>query len=186
MVWLQGFGGLQEVSGTTETASAPAESATQTQLTNLAGTARTLSDELSQNAGNARGIDAVLFGALVVILVGVLWLICEAALTGSVHLGQGSAFPAIGTGLLGAVINPSNAAGAPKPTTSSADAAQDTLWRVLVVLAMVACVVTGWAVWDHRADAAYSSSYSVPALIAALSALAGVYANLASITKRPA
>lgn len=178
------------MSGNTETpastpASTPAPSSAQAELSNLAGVARTTSNELAQNLGSARGVDGVLFGALVLILIGVLWLICEAAWTGSIHLGQGSAIPALGTGLLGAVINPSNSSNTPKADKPNSETLQDICWRVLVLVAMVACVVTGWAVWDHRADSTYSSTYSVPALTAALSALAGVYANLASITKRP-
>jgi hypothetical protein len=173
------------VSGNAETPASASASSTQAELSNLAGVARTTSDELAQNLRSARGADGVLFGMLVLVLIGVLWLICEVAWTGSIHLGQGSAFPAVGTALLGAVINPSNSSSTPKPDKTNSETFQDICWRVLVLVAMAACVVTGWAVWDHRADSAYSSSYSVPALVASLSALAGVYANLASITKRP-
>ena len=130
-------------------------------------------------------MDFALFSVVFLILTSVLGLISQVAWTGSVQLGQGTFFPALGTGLLGAVVNPSDTTSAPKQPKLGLSGFKDAAWRALVLLATAACVATGWAVWDHRSDSTYSTSYSVPALVASLSALAGVYANLASITRRP-
>ncbi len=71
-------------------------------------------------------------------------------------------FPALGTGLIGVVINPN--------TTERYPAFMTAAWRVLVILAIGVCGATGAAVIAHP-----HWQGPVPSLVAALSAVAGLF-----------